>query len=254
MRWILHIDMDAFFAAIEQKRHPELKGKPLVIGGNGDPTKRGVVSTASYEARTFGISSAMPLKTAYKLCPHAIFVGVDYKEYSKISKKVKKIIQAFSPIIEDVGIDEAYLEISEENKNLNEVAKAIKKKIKEETGLSCSIGIGPNKLLAKMASDMQKPDGLTIINKNHVKSHIWPLSVRKLPGIGPKTEKYLNEKGIKSIGELASLGKDELIRMFGLSYGTYLYYASRGIDDRPLITHWEPKSKGKEITFQKDGE
>src|SRR5512139_3984843 len=149
MRRILHIDMDAFFSSVEQKRHPELSGKPVVIGGSGDPTKRGVVSTASYEARKFGIHSAMPLRTAYKLCPDAVFLPVDYEEYSRVSEKIKEILREFSPIVEDVGIDEAFLDISPVDKPPEEIAGEIKKRIRDETDLTCSIGIAQNKLLAK---------------------------------------------------------------------------------------------------------
>jgi DNA polymerase-4 len=244
--------MDAFFAAVEQKRHPELIGKPVVIGGDGDPTKRGVVSTASYEARKFGIHSAMPLRTAHKLCPDAVFLPVDYREYSRVSKIVKNILKEISPIMEDVGIDEAFLDISQTEKLSEEITREIKKRIKDETGLTCSIGIAPNKLLAKIASDMQKPDGLTILTEKDIASLIWPLPVRKLWGVGPKTEAYLKSMGIETIGELASLPLDILIEHFGKSFGNYLYSASRGIDESPLITHWEPKSTSREITFQKD--
>lgn len=252
MRRILHIDMDAFFAAIEQKRHPELIGRPVVVGGDGDPTKRGVVSTASYEARRFGIHSAMPLRTAYKLCPEAVFLPVDYEEYTKVSEKIKDILREFSPIIEDVGIDEAFLDISHLNIPPEEVAVEIKKRIRDETDLTCSIGIGPNKLLAKMASDMEKPDGLTIITEDDIEEKIWPLPVRKLWGIGPKTEAYLKSIGINTIGDLASVPLERLVAIFGKSHGGYLYKASRGIDESPLITHWEPRSLSREVTFQRD--
>lgn len=244
--------MDAFFAAIEQKRHPELIGKPVVVGGDGDPTKRGVVSTASYEARRFGIYSAMPLRTAYKLCPGAVFLPVDYEEYAKVSNKIKDILREFSPIIEDVGIDEAFLDISGINRSPKEVAIAIKRRIKDETGLTCSIGIGPNRLLAKIASDMEKPDGLTIITEDDIEEKVWPLPVRKLLGIGPKTEADLKGIGINTIGDLASIPLERLIAIFGKSHGSYLYKASRGIDESPLITHWEPRSISREITFQRD--
>ena len=252
MRRILHVDMDAFFSSVEQKRHPELAGKPVVVGGEGDPTKRGVVSTASYEAREFGIHSAMPLRTAYKLCPEAIFLPVDYEEYSRVSGEIKGLLKAFTPIIEDVGIDEAFLDISTIDRPSWEIAREIKKRIKDETGLTCSIGIAPNKLLAKMASDMQKPDGLTVIMEDDIQSRIWPLSVRKLWGVGPKTEAYLKEMGIQTVGDLASLSMDRMIEEFGQSYGSYLYEASRGIDESPLVTHWEPKSISRENTFQRD--
>lgn len=252
MRRIFHIDMDAFFAAVEQKRHPELIGRPVVIGGSGDPTQRGVVSTASYEARKFGIHSAMPLRTAHKLCPDAVFLPVDYREYSRVSEKIKDIFREFTPVMEDVGIDEAFLEIAEDRGASEELAAEIKRRVKEETGLTCSIGISHNKLLAKIASDMQKPDGLTIITEGDIAGRIWPLSVRKLWGIGPKTEAYLNSVGIRTIGELAALSLDKLVDMFGNSYGEYLFSASRGIDESPLVTHWEPKSTSRETTFQHD--
>jgi DNA polymerase-4 len=252
MRRILHIDMDAFFAAVEQKRHPELAGKPVVVGGSGDPTKRGVVSTASYEARKYGIHSAMPLRTAYRLCPKAVFLPVDYKEYSGISAMVKEVLREFTPLLEDVGIDEAFLDISGLDTGSEEIAERIKRRIKDRVGLTCSIGIAPNKLLAKIASDMKKPDGLTIISEKDVEGMIWPLPARKLPGIGPKTEVYLESAGINTIGDLAAKAREELIERFGQSYGQYLYETSRGIDDSPIVTHWEPKSMSREVTFQTD--
>jgi DNA polymerase-4 len=252
MRRILHIDMDAFFAAVEQKRNPGLIGKPVVIGGSGDPTQRGVVSTASYEARKFGIHSAMPLRTAYKLCPEAIFLPVDYREYSRISAKIKNILREFAPAMEDVGIDEAFLDISDIGKPLEEIGAEIKRRVKEETGLTCSIGISHNKLLAKIASDLEKPDGFTIITEADIEKRIWPLSVRRLWGVGPKTEAYLNAQGIGTIGALAAVPLEALTGMFGKSYGEYLFGAARGIDESPLVTHWEPKSASRETTFQQD--
>ncbi len=246
------MDMDAFFAAVEQKRRPELSGRPVVVGGSGDPTKRGVVSTASYEARTFGIHSAMPLRTAYNLCPQGVFLPVDYAEYSRVSHIIKNVLREFSPVMEDIGIDEAFLDISGSERHSKEIAVDIKRRIREETGLTCSIGIGPNKLLAKIASDMQKPDGLTIIGENDVAAKIWPLPVRKLRGVGPKTEAHLNAMGIKTVGDLTALTSEVLVKHFGKSYGRYLYEASRGIDDRPLVTHWEPKSMSRETTFERD--
>ena len=217
MRRILHIDMDAFFASVEQKRRPDLIGKPVVIGGGGDPAKRGVVSTASYEARKFGIHSAMPLRTAYNLCADAIFLPVDYKEYLRISRKFKAVLGEFTQVVEDVGIDEAFLDISSVDKPSGEIAREIKRRIKEETDLSCSIGIASNKLVAKIASDLDKPDGLTIIAEEDIEKRIWPLPARKLWGVGPKTEAYLKEMGIKTIGELTSLPLERLVEEFGES-------------------------------------
>lgn len=246
------MDMDAFFAAVEEDRRPELRGKPVVIGGGGDPTKRGVVSTANYEARKYGIHSAMPLMTAYRLCPHAVFLPVDYGEYSRVSRIIKETLGEFSPLMEDVGIDEAFLDISESPEAPEEVARKIKERIREKTGLTCSIGIAPNKLLAKIASDMRKPDGLTVIRQEDVKRVLGPLPVRKLWGVGPKTERHLVDMGINTVGELAALPVEELTGNFGKSYGQYLYEASRGMDDSPLVTEWKAKSTSRETTFQRD--
>jgi DNA polymerase IV len=252
MRRILHMDMDAFFAAVERRRHPELVGKSLVIGGRGDPAKRGVVSTASYEARVFGIHSAMPLRTARKLCPEAVFLPVDHREYSRVSKQVKIILKEFSPIMEDGGIDEAYLDITLSEQSSEAIARCIKNKIRSSLGLTCSIGIAPNKLLAKIASDLEKPDGLTILKPADLPLCIWPLPAGKLWGVGPKTEEHLERMGIHTVGEITSLGLDVLVREFGDSHGKFLHRASRGIDERPLVTHWVPKSSSRETTFEHD--
>jgi DNA polymerase IV len=252
MRRILHVDMDAFFVAVELRRHPELRGKPVVVGGHGDPTQRGVVSTASYEARKFGIHSAMALRIAYRLCPQAVFLPVDYSEYERVSATFKAVLREVSPLLEEAGIDEAFLDISEQAQRSEAIAQTIKGRIGAATGLTCSIGIAPNKLLAKIASDMQKPDGLTIIDEGDISKRIWPLPVAKLPGVGPKTERRLHELGVKSIGDLARVPREVLSEHFGQAHGRYLYEASRGIDVSPVITHWEPKSSGRQITFQKD--
>lgn len=249
---ILHLDMDAFFAAVEQLRRPELAGKPVVIGGSGDPTRRGVVSTASYEARRFGVHSAMPLRTALKLCPQCVFLPVDYREYSRVSSIIKGILFEITPLMEDVGIDEAYLDITGMAEPPEETARIIKKRISGKTGLTCSIGIAPNKLLAKMASDLRKPDGLTILEAKDVPNVIWPLAARKLPGVGPKTEAYLKGLGVNTVGELASMPIEELERHFGKSYGHYLHEASMGIHESPLVTSWEPKSISREETYETD--
>jgi DNA polymerase IV len=251
-RRILHIDMDAFFAAVEEQRNPALTGKPVIIGGTGDPSQRGVVSTANYAARKYGIHSALPLRTAYKLCPQAVFLPVDYEAYVLASRKFKAVLKSVSPIMQDVGIDEAYLDITALPETDTALADRIKAGISAATGLTCSIGIAPNKLLAKIASDLQKPDGLTIITAEDRESKLWPLPIRKLYGVGPKTEAYLQNLAVATIGELAALPLTTLIESFGNSYGQYLYDASRGIDDSPLITHWEPKSISRETTFQTD--
>lgn len=229
-----------------------MAGKPVVIGGMGDPSRRGVVSTANYEARKYGIHSAMPLRTAHKLCPHAVFLPVDYESYVAASRKFKSVLRIVTPLMEDIGIDEAFLDISEVPEENQEIVLRIKEGIRERTGLSCSIGIAPNKLLAKIASDMQKPDGLTILSMGDIESRIWTLPIRKLYGVGPKTETALKSQGIETIGHLASMSVEDLLGRFGKSYGHYLYEASRGIDDSPLVTHWEPKSMSRERTFQTD--
>ncbi len=252
MRRILHIDIDAFFAAVEETRRPWLKGKPVIIGGEGDPTKRGVVSTASYEARKYGVHSAMPLRTAHRLCPEGIFLPVDYSEYSRISRIIKAILGRFSKIMEDVGIDEAFLDISDSALAPEEISRQIKESIRGETGLTCSIGIAPNKLLAKIGSDYRKPDGLTIIEPDGIGRVLGPLPVRKLWGIGPKTEARLQQMNIPTIADLAALPLENLIDCFGDSYGHFLYNAARGIDDSELCTDWEPRSLSRETTFQQD--
>lgn len=198
-RRILHVDMDAFFAAIELKRHPELAGRPVVVGGHGDPQSRGVVSTATYEARAFGVRSGMALRIAWRLCPQAVFLPVDFDAYARESERFKAVLQPFSATIEDAGIDEAYLDVSEAE-DAAAVGRALKQRVKAETGLSCSVGIAPNKLLAKLASDMQKPDGITVLDEADIPGRVWPLPVGKLSGVGPKTEERLREMGVATIG------------------------------------------------------
>ncbi|MGV8059261.1 MAG: DNA polymerase IV [Smithellaceae bacterium] len=251
-RRIIHIDMDAFFAAVEEQRRPGLAGRPVVIGGGGDPAQRGVVSTANYEARKFGIHSAMPIRTAYRLCPQAVFLPVDYRLYSDVSRQFKSVLPAITSLIEDVGIDEVYLDVSALTDTSENIIRRIKEGIKEKTGLTCSVGVAGNKLLAKIASDMQKPDGFTIMNEGDIESRLWPLPARKLYGIGPKTEAYLKNIGIETIGQLATLTLENMIEHFGNSYGQYLFDSARGINDSPLITHWEAKSISRETTFQED--
>ena len=252
MRRILHIDMDAFFAAVEEKRDPGLKGRPVVIGGMGDPSRRGVVSTANYEARKYGIHSAMPLRTAYKLCPKAVFLPVDYEAYEAASRLFKSVLLDITSMMENAGIDEAYLDITDEPDSNEAIVAKIRTGIYERTGLTCSIGIAPNKLLAKIASDMQKPSGLTVLAEDDIGGKLWPMPIRKLYGIGPKTEEHLKAMQIETIGQLAALPVEVLVRYVGFSYGHYLHEAARGIDESPLITHWEPKSFSRETTFQRD--
>ena len=244
--------MDAFFAAVELLRRPELKGQPVVIGGRGDPSRRGVVSTATYEARAFGVRSAMPLRTAHKLCPQAVFLAVDFAEYRRYSALFKAAMHGVSPLMEDRGIDEAYLDITEVLGSSESIGREIKRRIAENTGLTCSIGIASNKLLAKMASELDKPDGLTILGAGDLESRIWPLAARKLPGVGPKTEARLAATEIRTIGELAATPVQRLVESFGRSSGAYLHDAAHGIDSRPVVTHHEPRSRSRETTFEAD--
>lgn len=252
MRRIAHIDMDAFFAAVELQRRPELAGRPLVIGGRGDPQARGVVSTASYEARRYGIHSGMPLRTASRLCPDAVFLRVDHAAYAAVSAKVKAALATVSPVLEDAGIDEAYLDLSAVAGDAAALGREIKRRVREATGLTCSVGIAPNKRLAKIASDLEKPDGLTILGEEDAAARIAGLPVRKVPGIGPVTEAHLARLGVKTIGELAGLPAARLIAEFGPARAEFLYEAARGIDERALVTHWEPKERSRETTFQED--
>jgi len=250
-RRILHVDMDAFFAAIELKRHPELRGRPVVVGGRGDPHSRGVVSTATYEARAFGIHSGMALRLAWRLCPEAVFLPVDFDAYMRESQRFKAVLQQFSPRIEDAGIDEAYLDVSDAA-DPAAVGRAVKVQVKAATGLTCSVGIAPNKLLAKLASDLQKPDGLTVLDETDIPARVWLLPAGRLLGVGPKTGARLVEMGVSTIGELAALPAETLVEHFGEARGRYLFDAAHGRDDSPLVTHWKPRSLGHEVTFERD--
>ena len=252
-RTILHIDMDAFFAAIEERRHPELVGKPVVVGGNGDPNTRGVVSTANYEARKYGIRSAMPLKEAYRRCPDAVFLAVDYAEYSRVSRDIMKILESFSDKIETVGLDEAFMVITGSTLGSpEEIGHMLKAAIKDGLGLTASVGIGPNKLVAKIASDLEKPDGLTIISEDEARARLAPLPARRIWGVGQVTEMRLNKLGIHTLGELADAPDGLLMENFGERWGLELKERAKGIDDSPVITEWEPKSLSRETTFEED--
>jgi DNA polymerase-4 len=242
LRRILHIDMDAFFAAVEEKRNPALAGKPVIIGGAGDPSRRGVVATANYEARKYGVHSAMPLRTAYKLCPQGIYLPVDYETYAAVSRRFKSVLLRVTTEMESGGIDEAYLDLSLVPESNEAVALKIKTGIARETGLTCSIGIAPNKLLAKIASDMHKPDGLTILTPDDIEGRLWLMPTRKLYGLGPKTEAHLKAMNIATIGQLAALPLEVHAEHFGPSYGGSLPDASKGRDERPVIPTEEPRS------------
>ena len=251
-RRILHLDMDAFFAAVELLRRPDLRGKPLIIGGRGDPSRRGVVATATYEARRFGVRSGMPFRTAQRLCPDAVYLPTDFAEYARWSQVFKAAMKTVSPLFEDRGIDEAYLDISANVEPSEALGRRLKARILADTGMTCSIGIAPNKLVAKIASDLDKPDGLTILRAEDVPQRIWPLSARKIPGIGPKAEQKLEALGIHTIGELAAAPLLRLARAFGNSMAAFMHDAANGRYDSPVVTEREPKSRSRETTFQED--
>ncbi|MEO7404003.1 MAG: DNA polymerase IV [Burkholderiales bacterium] len=251
-RRIVHLDMDAFYASVEIARRPELAGLAIVVGGRGDPNSRGVVTTASYEARKFGVHSGMPLAEAYRRCPHADFLPTDFAEYGRVSQQFKAAILRVTPLIEDRGIDEVYIDATDLASDDDMLAGELKAAVRDATGLSCSIGIAPNKLLAKIASDLKKPDGLTVIGSGDLERRIWPLDVRKIPGIGRVAEARLAQLGITTIGELAGAPIERLRSVFGASYSVFLYEASHGQDDRLVVTEREPKTMSRERTFPKD--
>lgn len=269
-RRIAHLDMDAFYASVELLRYPELRGLPVMVGGRSDRQPallrdgsrsfarlrgyagRGVVTTATYEARIFGISSGMSLMKAGQLAADAILLPADFQAYRHYSRLFKTAVAGIAPQIEDHGIDEIYIDLSELPGETLMLARRIKQAVREATGLSCSIGIAPNKLLSKIGSDLEKPDGLTILGLEDVPDRIWPLSVRKINGIGPKATQKLAALGIATIAELARAQPSFLQTHFGGSYGRWLHEVSRGIDKRPVITNSEPKSISRETTFERD--
>ncbi|MDI6807213.1 MAG: DNA polymerase IV [Candidatus Aenigmarchaeota archaeon] len=254
-RIIFHIDMDAFFPSIEQREHPEYRNMPVIVGA--DPKKgRGVVSSPSYEARKFGIKSGMPISKAWKLCPQAMYLPVNFRLYEKVSSRIINILRKYAEKFEQVSIDECYLDVSKKVKGFEEakeLAFSIKKEILEKEVLTCSIGIAPNKLVAKIASDFQKPDGLTLVKPEEVKNFISPLPVDKIPGIGRKTKRALEEMKIKTIGELAKTNVSLLTENFG-KIGIYFHLAANGIDESEVEEEYEVKSIGREHTFEKDTE
>lgn len=253
-RIILHIDMDYFFAQIEERENPRFKGKPLVVGADPKGGKgRGVVSTANYEARKYGIHSALPISKAYQLCPNAIFLPVNMELYQKVSEEIMKIVKKYSNIWEIVSLDEAYLDLSflGNYQNAAILAKKLKKEIFEKEKLTSTIGIGKNKLIAKMATNKAKPDGLLIIKPNEIKKFLEPLDIEDLPGIGPKTAEKLRATEINKIKELKKISKTKLKNMFG-KVGESIYERVRGIDETPVTSEEIIKSVGKEHTFEKD--
>lgn len=254
-RIILHVDMDSFYASVEQREHPSYKGQPVVVGS--DPKGghgRGVVSTCSYEARAFGIHSGMPISRAYKLCPDAIFVPVDMALYKEVSRSIMELLRSFADRFQQVSVDEAYLDISESAGSLPEaveIAKIIKTLVKEREGLTCSIGIAPNKTTAKIASDLDKPDGLTVVEPGREAGFLDPLEVRRLPGIGSRNEEILAGMDIRTIGQLARCELDLLVRIFG-KWGARMHQLAHGIDEGEVAQGTESKSISKEHTFQVD--
>jgi DNA polymerase-4 len=284
MRRIAHLDMDAFYASVELLRYPELRGKPVVIGGGGrhqpaeyvDPLThdvvrtfatlrgyagRGVITTATYEARALGLHSAMGMMKAAALAPDTILLPVDFDAYRHYSRLFKSAVRAIAPRIEDRGIDEIYIDVTDAVCNaandppgaaLRALAQSIKDAVRAATGLSCSIGIARNKLLAKIASDLDKPDGLTIIGDGDVERRIWPLPARRINGIGPKSAARLETYGIRTIGELARTDHAFLIETFGRAHGQWMHDAAHGRDTRPVVTHSEPQSISRETTFDRD--
>lgn len=280
IRRIAHLDMDAFYASVELLRYPQLKGLPVVIGGYWPEeakklggkhraaipledfpriqgyTGRGVITTATYAARAFGVGSAMGIMKAAKLCPQAILLPVDFNEYRKYSRLFKAEILKLAPVMENRGVDEVFIDFSEaeggQENGGYDLAKKLQDNIFTATGLTCSIGVAPNKLLAKMASEFHKPNGIAIIDEQDIEQKIWPLACRKINGVGPRTEAKLLTLGINTIGELAACREDFLRAHFGQSYGAWLFRAARGVDDRPVETHSEPVSMSRETTFERD--
>jgi DNA polymerase-4 len=251
-RKIIHCDMDAFYASVEQKDEPSLRGKPLVVGG--DPQGRGVVAACSYEARRFGIRSAMSCAKALRLCPEVIFVSPRFSRYQEISTQIHEVFESFTSKVEALSLDEAYLDVTENTLNepiAQKIAKLIKDQIYHKTGLTSSAGVGPNKLIAKIASDIQKPNGLTVIPPHRVSAFLEKLPVEKLWGVGPATAKQLHALGIRMTGDIRTFTPHFLEEKLG-KYGSFLHGLSHGIDHRPVESGWDPKSRGTETTFSRD--
>ena len=269
-RRIAHLDMDAFFASVELLRYPELCGQAVVVGGRNtraplqqtdgsrrfgrlrDYLGRGVITTSTYEARAQGVFSGMGLMKSAQLAPNAILLPANFESYRHYSRLFKAAVAGIAPQIEDRGIDEIYIDLSQTDEETINLARRIKAAVHEATGLSCSIGVAPNKLLSKIASDLDKPNGLTVLDMKDIPTRIWPLPARKINGIGPKATERLIRFGIKSIGELAATPIEFLVKNFGSSTGAWLHRVANGLDDRPVITESEPKSISRETTFERD--
>ena len=253
-RIILHIDMDYFFAQIEERENPQFKGKPIVVGADPKSGKgRGVVSTCNYIARKYGIHSAMPISKAYKLCHKAFFLPVNMELYREVSERIMRIIKKYSKVWEIVGLDEAYLDISfvKSYKKAKLLGEKLKKEIFKKEKLTSTVGVGPNKLIAKLACEKAKPNGLLIIKPTQVKNFLEPLDIQDLPGIGPKTAEVLRGIGINKIKDLKNLSKSKLKEMFG-KVGETIYERARGIDTSPVSSEEIIKSIGKQHTFERD--
>ena len=273
-RLIAHLDMDAFYASVELLRYPDLRGTPVVIGGgrdaapvlNADGTRRyallrqyagrGVVTTATYEARALGAHSGMGVMKAALLAPQAVLLPVDFEAYRKYSRLFKAAARSVAPVLEDRGIDEIYLDLTDlPGAQLDAgraLGMALKDAVRNATGLTCSVGVTPNKLLSKICSDLDKPDGLTLLSRDEIPTRIWPLAAKKINGIGPKATEKLAGFGIHSIGDLAAADPAFLLANFGKSQGAWLHEAAHGRDDRPVVTDSEPKSISRETTFERD--
>ncbi len=250
-RKIIHVDMDAFYASVEMRDDPSLAGKPLVIGGS--PQSRGVVCTASYEARKFGIRSAMPCSRAFRLCPQAIFLYPNFEKYKKVSIQVREIFSRYTNLIEPLSLDEAFLDVTDNSSGLfaTQIGKEIQAAVRDELKLSCSVGVAPNKLVAKIASDWRKPAGLTCVPPEKVAEFMKALEVRKIFGVGPATEKRLHDIGIRTCEDVLKIPLAHLEFQLG-SFAHWIYSCAQGIDERRVITHRERKSIGHEDTFPHD--
>ena len=243
--------MDAFYASVEQRDDPSLRGKPVIVGWPGE---RSVVCAASYEARAFGVHSAMPALRARRLCPSAVFVHPDFERYRTVSRQIREIFERHTPLVEPLSLDEAYLDVTEELTGIptaTETAQTIRREIREETHLTASAGVAPNKFLAKIASDWRKPDGLFVIRPHQVEQFLVGLPVRKIPGVGKATEEVLHGMNINTVDDLKRFTQDQLIERFG-RWGTRLWELARGIDESPVVASRERKSWSSENTFQRD--
>ncbi len=251
-RAIVHVDMDAFYASVEQRDQPELRGRPVIVGA--DPRGRGVVSAASYEARRFGVYSAMPISEAYRRCPQGVYLPVDGAKYSQVSSEIMRLLCEFSPLVEPLSLDEAFLDVTGTDRLLGpplEVARKIKARIREATQLTASVGLAPNKFLAKIASDLKKPDGVVFVEPGREMEFLAPLPIRRMWGVGQVSEADLKKMGIETIGQLARTPREILVKRFG-SMGEELWALAHGLDDRPVTPWRTPKSIGAEETFPRD--